>query len=71
MRNGQEHYESIVSFKKKKPKNACDNCDGNGFAVVDHVAWLSGGDVKEKDIYDCCPVCDGTGQMQEDNHDED
>jgi hypothetical protein len=49
---------------KLKPKK-CDECSGKGSVVVDHVAWLSGGNVREKDIWDCCPVCDGTGQEQE------
>ena len=51
-----------------KRLNSCEDCEGRGSVVVDHVAWLSGGDVREKDIWDCCPECEGTGLKKEDTH---
>lgn len=60
-----EKGDSIVSYRKHKPANACEACEGIGSVVVDHHAWLSGGEVKEEDVWDCCMKCDGTGSKPE------
>lgn len=65
-----EEGEPTVSFRKVKPKNACESCEGIGSVVVDHVAWLSGGEVKEEDVWDCCMECDGTGSKPEDTDEQ-
>jgi predicted RNA-binding Zn-ribbon protein involved in translation (DUF1610 family) len=36
----------------------CTECDGKGFEVTDHVGWISGGQIYEKDIWEACPSCD-------------
>lgn len=40
----------------------CEHCSGQGLIVVDHKAWLSGGEVYEKDIWEECPECEGSGE---------
>jgi DnaJ-class molecular chaperone len=65
-----EKGEPTISYRKVKPANACDNCNGIGSVVVDHHAWLSGGAVKEEDVWDCCMECDGTGSKPKDTNEE-
>lgn len=55
---------SNLNKLKKESSQNCDRCDGAGIDVIDHVAWLSGDDFYEKDIYGYCDKCDGKGIIE-------
>lgn len=48
----------------------CGECEGKGQVVIDHEAWISGGELKERDIWGSCLRCEGTGLEIEEQEEE-
>lgn len=42
----------------------CTACDGSGETVIDHRAWISGGNVYEEDVMGQCLNCEELHQQE-------